>query len=366
MPGKHFAKTGKRSSGDTKPEQIMAELTIVGVAKMIFRRKGFTLIELLVVIAIIAILIGLLVPAVQKVRAAANRMSSQNNLKQISLAMQSYHDSIGNLPGGSGPVNGGISSGFSALAQILPYIEQENLAKLIDYKQPLYVGTGPSRTLNPVHSAASGTVVKTFLCPGDAQPPIYTSYFSSSLAGTSYAVNTGSGVSSRYVSDGVFWDGSAVRLTDIMDGTSNTMIASQIIMGAGNDITGSRPTSNPERYSANRSTGRTTINIAPGGINPALSDTDCFAATSWRGARGCSWIQPDLSATGFNTSQGPNAGTPDCLAHGNGWYGARGFYNGGVCTSLADGSVRFISNSITLGNWRALSTRSGGEVVSFE
>src|SRR6187431_665322 len=90
-------------------------------------RAAFTLIELLVVMAIIAILIGLLLPAVQKIREAANRVSSQNNLKQIGLAMHNHHDNLQLLPAGSGPVRSGVSLGFSAQAQLLPYIEQENV-----------------------------------------------------------------------------------------------------------------------------------------------------------------------------------------------------------------------------------------------
>lgn len=337
------------------------------------RLKGFTLIELLVVIAIIAVLVGLLVPAVQKVRTAANRMSSQNNLKQIGLAMHNHHSSLGQLPGGSGPVSGGVSAGFSALAQLLPYIEQENLQKLINFSQPLYVGSGPSRTINPVHLPAGGTVVKTFLCPGDNQNPHYTGYFNATLAGTAYALNTGTGVGSlvtvSFPTDGLFWNGSTTRLTDITDGTSNTLLASQIIMGAGSDTTsvaGSRPSGTWERYTANRSSGRSPVNTAPGGLNPPLNDSECGTATVWRGARGASWIQPDLASTGFNTFQTPNSQKPDCFAHGNGWYGARGFFPGGVSACLADGSVRFVSNSISLESWRALGSRAGGEVVPLD
>jgi prepilin-type N-terminal cleavage/methylation domain-containing protein len=338
---------------------------------LFMKRNGFTLIELLVVIAIIAVLIGLLVPAVQKVRMAANRMSSQNNLKQISLAMHSHHDSTTSLPGGSGPVVNGSSQGFSALSQVLAHMEHENLRRLIDFSQPLYIGSGPSRTLNPVHRSAAGTVVKNFLCPGDGQNPIFTSYFNASLAGSSYAVNTGTGLGSfvtlSFPTDGLFWNGSSVRFADITDGTSNTVMLSQIVLGTGSDVTtsaGARPQGSWERYSANRSTGRSIINTAPGGLNPPLNDNDCGSATSWRGARGSSWIQPDIAATGFNAYLVPNSQNPDCFAHGNGWYGARGFFSGGVCASMADGSVRFVSGSITPSSWRAMATRAGGESVS--
>ncbi|MDW8241692.1 MAG: DUF1559 domain-containing protein [Thermogemmata sp.] len=331
------------------------------------RQPGaFTLIELLVVIAIIAILIGLLLPAVQKVREAAARLSSQNNLKQLGLAMHNHHDALQVLPAAEGPVNGGVNLGFSAHAQILPYIEQENLQRLIDLTQPLYLGSGPSRILNPVHAAAAGTVVKLFLCPGDGQEPLFRNYFQATLAGTNYVINVGTGVGSyvthSFPTDGVFWRGSRTRLTDITDGTSNTLLISQTILGAGVDVTGPRP-AGPARYSANCSTGRVPINTPPGGLNPPLNETECANATRWRGARGGGWIQPDLAATCFNAYLPPNSALPDCLGHGNGWYTARSMFAGGVNCCFADGSVRFIRNNIPLAVWRAMATRAGGEVL---
>ena len=125
------------------------------------RRNAFTLIELLVVIAIIAVLVGLLLPAVQKVREAASRMSCQNNLKQIGLAMHNYHDANQKLPPGyvaSGPyVNGTTDTtpGWAWGAFILPYIEQANLYNQFVFTQPVQ------------NCPASQTLVKTFICPSD-------------------------------------------------------------------------------------------------------------------------------------------------------------------------------------------------------
>jgi prepilin-type N-terminal cleavage/methylation domain-containing protein len=125
-----------------------------------FLRRGFTLIELLVVIAIIAILIGLLLPAVQKVREAAARMQCTNNLKQIGIAMHSCHDANGSFPFEDGP--GGLVATCppSLFVQILPYVEQDNL-----YRQMSAQGGGGLTNWIGNQGLADNTSIKTFLCP---------------------------------------------------------------------------------------------------------------------------------------------------------------------------------------------------------
>jgi prepilin-type N-terminal cleavage/methylation domain-containing protein len=349
------------------------------------RRPAFTLIELLVVTAIIAVLLGLLLPAVQKVREAAARMSSQNNLKQLGLALHNYEGVNGRLPGmlPVAGVSNGTSFGYSIHAQLLPYIEQEPLGRQFDMTQPLFLGTFPGITLNPAVVPAAGTVVKTFLCPGDGRQPLFTvNSGGGTHAGTNYVVNLGSGPAgagaaapngydTRFPSDGLFYYGPGLRFADVTDGTTNTMFMSQCLLGLNQNLT--KPFADLSRDERRRQTASIPgkgLYTGPGGANPGygasppIGPTEFQTATSWRGNRGGSWIWANATVNGFTAALTPNSADPDSTAHGLGFLSARSNFSGGVNVCFGDGGVRFVRDSIALTTWRALATRAGGEVVT--
>jgi len=247
------------------------------------RRKGFTLIELLVVIAIIAILIGLLLPAVQKVREAAARMSCSNNLKQIGIAFHSYNDTYGKLPNGW-VTNPAVkpSPGWSWATLIMPYIEQDNLFRALN---PDLVTPGGAAV-----TALTQTPIKTYRCPSDPAPD--TNAVFQSFARNNYVVNR------EVVGPDVNNNPAPIAIHQILDGSSNT-----ILVG--------------ERDSVR--------NVGAVWVRSSASS----ASFEGRPGPGINIPNPNPSSTGDCTRLGFNS-----------------LHTGGCMFLLGDGSVRFISQSI--------------------
>jgi len=303
------------------------------------RRRGFTLIELLVVIAIIAILIALLVPAVQKVREAAARTQCTNNLKQIGLAMHNYHDGNKHFPPG-GDVNK-----IAAQAYLLPYIEQQSIYKLIDFSKPAN---------NAANATALSQVVPVYLCPSDpcAGMPM-------GFPGNNYVFNYGSDIKwGATDTQGVFFfGGQFTKFASISDGTSNTAAFCERRMG---DFNNAIATNLTDLYA----------NIGYPGDDVNLAVSMCQAidpnnlAFQWRSDYGGYWIQI-WHMTLYTHAGPPNmrscAYPPDRMM-----MVANSGHTGGLNLLLCDGSVRFISNGISLANWRALGTRNGNDVNTYD
>ena len=327
------------------------------------RPRAFTLIELLVVIAIIAVLIGLLLPAVQKVREAAARTKCQNNLKQLGLALHNYAGANGDkFP----PGNSGFPYVFSPQARLLAYVEQDNLNKLVDYTQPAldFFGTGTNpndNTTNP--NCPSRFTVQLFLCPSDVVTPKVSG---SNYGATNYVACVGSGTvaagdfTQPTGGDGLFW-AKPVTVLGVTDGTSNTVAFAETLLGNGQTSTGSTPGD----YRRER------LLFPTGATVPDPAACASGSGGFWSGRRSAIWINGHYGDALYNNYFTPNAKQWDCGdSFGGGTYSskaltaARSGHPGGVNALFADGSVHFIRDSIPAATWQALATRAGGEVVS--
>ncbi len=322
-------------------------------------RAAFTLIELLVVIAIIAVLIGLLLPAVQKVREAAARSQCSNNLKQIGLAFHNYHDVNKKLPTGASDgrpsgqtfqtccnwddqnaatknAAGQIDdrTGFSWLYQILPYVEQANLYSL------------PSR------ATLYATPVKIYYCPSARVPTVY-----NGLAKSDYAGNAGN----VWAADGggtvihttIPWYSSysypTVTLTTISDGTSNTLLVA-------------------EKWLHPNQQGKDGGDNEPF-VNAGWDEDHVRATANGTKTYGCEYCSGSTSsaAVAINYVPRPNLQAPNPPSGTTIWnelFG--GPHTGGINAVLADGSVHFVNFSVDPSVWAAVGSRSGGETLTLD
>jgi prepilin-type N-terminal cleavage/methylation domain-containing protein/prepilin-type processing-associated H-X9-DG protein len=342
-----------------------------GVFDMSHRRSGFTLIELLVVIAIIAILIGLLLPAVQKVREASNRMGCTNNLKQMGLAAHMHFDTLHQLPYGKSPTYPGFWPRWSAHSRLLPFLEQDNLFKQLDFTTYPYVGQDSSNGCpNPVNAnlVPCMTVLKVFHCPSDfdaarkgADGVAYPGNSYVGNQGTTFmcdegdAAGTQSDVAPTARADGIFYNQSSVKFADITDGLSNTVMFSEHLRSPGRFDPRTSMFMSPETSTLDET------HTVCQGLDPYSTPTICDSyADCWAWGETCCSLYNHVSTPNNKTCGAiPFPGAQVNMAMD---VPASSKHVGGVNALLCDGSVRFVENGISLSTWRALGTRDAGDL----
>jgi prepilin-type N-terminal cleavage/methylation domain-containing protein len=321
-----------------------------------FMRRAFTLVELLVVIAIIGILVGLLLPAVQAAREAARRINCASNLKQLGLAVQSFHDANKGMPPQATYSVGSTFSGYSVHARILPYLEQGNLYSQVDFALGYAAQPAICKTKIPIYR-----------CPSDPKDENRIDG-GVEFAGTNYGFNIGTwlGLDLQTVKggDGAFGYNLRHNFSAFTDGLSNTLCAADVKSFTPALLDGGQPAAA----------------FTPPPDTP--SQVVAYGGTFDKDYCHTQWVTGRTLQSGLTTTFPPNTKvlyttggmtydvdftsarvSPTAPRQSYRVVTARSFHTDGVNTVLLDGSVRFVSSSISQVTWRALGTREGGEVV---
>jgi prepilin-type N-terminal cleavage/methylation domain-containing protein/prepilin-type processing-associated H-X9-DG protein len=345
-------------------------------------RRGFTLIELLVVISIIAVLIALLLPAVQSAREAARRSTCVNNLKQIGLALHNYESTNNTFaPPAVATNTGSPDQGPSFLVRIANQIEGGNLYNAFNFNNPaVYGGT------NVQNTTVRNSVVNSFLCPSDASSPLF--------SGTDYAASYGpqwnwGDTNSGAVQTGAFAYATGSAIASFTDGMSNTVMVLEVLRG---DLDTKK--TNADAYDSATGFAGNNLSTFPADVaNLRTILTSCIALrTSDNGSGGLDnstgtgnaasrqwtaahvyWASGRVAIGAIaNMALTPNSTSPDCSSwnfnnlgpNAQGIWGSRSNHPGGVNALFGDGSVKFIKNSVSETTWWAIGSKNGGEVVS--
>lgn len=335
------------------------------------RRYGFTLVELLAVIAVIGVLTALLLPAVQAAREAARRSNCTNNLKQLALACQEYHAAHGQFPMGSARVVGRPAIVWSAHARLLPYLDQMAVYEQIDFAQA--AGT-------PTNLQATQTHIPVILCPSDWGNRMTglggNAHFKWQRHGrTNYKACGGSdtgrwlnGYQGPEKNNGMFAAQQPVRIADITDGAIHTALFSEAVLGDGDN----QLVESPGDWFAVSGGDLSTDDLYQRCV--AMDTTIMIGSSRQESGQGLNWGYGNYTMTRYNHVAPPN--NRSCTSSSSSMVGSINFHGsattassrhpGSVNLALADGGVRFVNDSIELTVWRAMGTRAGGEVISYD
>jgi prepilin-type N-terminal cleavage/methylation domain-containing protein/prepilin-type processing-associated H-X9-DG protein len=334
------------------------------------RRRGFTLIELLVVVSIIAVLIALLLPAVNGAREAARRTQCVNNLKQLGLAVQNYVTSVGALPPTATTDPSGFpkqpTNNFGMKARVLPYLEQVQMYDALNMTDNAEAATRSNDTVVTMQIGA-------FLCPSDINVPVGTRAVNGIARQVGYGSypnnigtifrNNGGKLDGPAYHMGTPSQGGTITLNKISDGLSTTVIWSEWIRG---------------RNLPNSNTGLSRVYDATvafpssnGFVNPLNYLNGCMGSTTPYPAydnKGQKWLNHTCGeGGGYSHIMTPNVKA--CFFQGDGaqpgrtLVGASSNHPGGVNVCFLDGSVKFLRNSVAHATWWAIATKAGKEVV---